>query len=392
MDATDVFNDELLERIRSRAGDYDRENRFFSEDLKELQTAGYLSAAVPVEFGGLGLSLAELTRAQRELAKASPATALGVNMHLVWSAVAKLLYERGDSSLSFVFDDTVAGEIYAFGVSEPKNDAVLMDANTTATPDGDNYLLDGMKVFTTMSPVWTRLGVHARSGDDLIYGFIRRSPDIAVRSPEEASAGLETGEISHPGTWNPLGMRATQSWNTVLSGVRLRREDVATVTTPFNGEDPVVWSIFCAFSVLTASVYAGIADRALEIAREGANREHTFVDGTVAPLVTDPDVASKMTQSVLEHRLSVASLDMLAQDADALVDRADWFLALGAMRNRVTDEAREAVTEALRISGTQGFQADSELARMYRDVLAGLFHPTSARSLAGTVRNTLLDQ
>ena len=63
----------------------------------------------------------------------------------------------------------------------------------------------------------------------------------------------------------------------------------------------------------------------------------------------------------------------------------------GAARNRVTDEARDAVTEALRVAGSRGFQADSELARLYRDVIAGLFHPTSARSLAATIRGTLTD-
>ena len=50
-----VLSDELLERIRSRAAGYDRANAFFSDDLAELQDAGYLRALVPTEFGGLGL-------------------------------------------------------------------------------------------------------------------------------------------------------------------------------------------------------------------------------------------------------------------------------------------------------------------------------------------------
>lgn len=55
-----VLSDNLLERCAQRAAIYDRENRFFFEDLEELQQAGYLLLVVPKEFGGLGLSLAEV--------------------------------------------------------------------------------------------------------------------------------------------------------------------------------------------------------------------------------------------------------------------------------------------------------------------------------------------
>src|SRR5437773_4085331 len=55
-----VLSDDLLERCAQRAAIYDRENRFFSEDFEELRQAGYLLISVPQEFGGLGLSLAEI--------------------------------------------------------------------------------------------------------------------------------------------------------------------------------------------------------------------------------------------------------------------------------------------------------------------------------------------
>ncbi|HUG50631.1 MAG TPA: acyl-CoA dehydrogenase family protein, partial [Terrimesophilobacter sp.] len=59
-----VLADSLLERIHARAAGYDRDNSFFTDDLNELAVAGYLKALVPTEFGGGGLSLRELTRAQ----------------------------------------------------------------------------------------------------------------------------------------------------------------------------------------------------------------------------------------------------------------------------------------------------------------------------------------
>src|SRR3954463_2782718 len=62
--APTVLSDALIEACGERAATYDRENRFFTEDFEALRAAGYLNALVPREFGGLGLSLADLCREQ----------------------------------------------------------------------------------------------------------------------------------------------------------------------------------------------------------------------------------------------------------------------------------------------------------------------------------------
>src|SRR6266498_3643898 len=65
---TRLLSDELLARFDERAPQYDRENRFFSEDFAELQDAGYLNAVVARELGGQGLTFSELMAEQRRLA------------------------------------------------------------------------------------------------------------------------------------------------------------------------------------------------------------------------------------------------------------------------------------------------------------------------------------
>lgn len=404
----DLLPEAMLARFRERAPRYDAENAFFVEDFDELRGSGYLAAPVPVELGGAGLSLEQLVSAQRRLAAHAPATALGVNMHLVWVQVARFLRDRGIGTLEWVLRDAVAGEVFAFGISEAGNDAVLLDAFSTAVPDCDGYLVSGTKIFTTLSPVWTRLGLHSRcetpggdphpgspqpgsaqpgsadpgsadfSSAHLVFGFVRRD-----------SGELAEGRIEHPGAWDPLGMRATQSWTTRLDGVRVAEADVAARIAPFDGSDPLILAIFSSFSILTAAVYAGIADRALELATAAANRPCTAPDGSEGARLDDTDIASRLTEAVLDHRASLDALAILARDADEDRARDDWFLALAAARNRVTDEARSAVDTAMRLVGAAGFQADGELARLYRDVLAGLFHPSSSRSLARTVRGSL---
>src|SRR5437868_218626 len=83
-----VLTDEMLSRFAARAAAYDRENRFFQEDFEELRSAKYLTLPLPSEFGGPGMTLAEVCREQRRLAYYAPATALAVNMHLYWYGIA----------------------------------------------------------------------------------------------------------------------------------------------------------------------------------------------------------------------------------------------------------------------------------------------------------------
>lgn len=393
----DLLPEPMLARFRERAAEYDANNEFFAEDFDELRAAGYLAAPVSTEMGGAGLSFEALAAAQRRLAAFAPATALGVNMHLVWVQVARFLHDRGIDTLDWVLHEATAGEVFAFGISEAGNEAVLLDSFSTAERDELGYLITGTKIFTTLSPVWTRLGLHARStghGDDgadpqLIFGFVRRDRASAADFDPAAPPQPAEGTISHPGVWNPLGMRATQSLTTRLEGVRVADADVAATMAPFDGGDPLILAIFSSFSVLTAAVYAGIADRALALASEAANRVTPVLGGDEAALLDDPDVAARLTSAVLEHRASLDALAILARDVDERRVCDDWFLALAAARNRVTDEARDAVEVAMRLVGSRGFQADSELARLYRDVLAGLFHPSSSRALARTVRGAL---
>ena len=83
-----ILSDQLLERCGARAAGYDRDNRFFFEDLDDLRDSRYLLAAVPREFGGLGLTLAQICQEQRRLAYRSAPTALALNMHLCATGIA----------------------------------------------------------------------------------------------------------------------------------------------------------------------------------------------------------------------------------------------------------------------------------------------------------------
>ncbi|MBL3700683.1 acyl-CoA dehydrogenase family protein [Leucobacter luti] len=373
--------DALIERIRGRAAATDRENAFFADDLAELRAQGYLTLFVPEEFGGPGLTLHEVSRLQQRLAGAAPGTALAINMHLMCVGVARAMRERGDDSLARVFDEAMAGEIFAFGISEPGNDWVLSDSTTTAQPQPDGgYLLTGTKIFTSLSPVWTRLMTHGVDASDpdqpeLVFGFIERSaPGITVSDH-----------------WDVLGMRASQSRATRLDGVPLTAERVIRRLPVGPGPDLLPFAIAANFQLLIASVYAGVARRALDVAAAGLRRRRSAKHGTTLDAV--PESRVRLADAHLDYLVVPALLDATTRDFDELVDHgAGWSPRLVAARLHATALARRTAEVALQCTGGAGFDSEHEAGRLYRDAAAGMFHPPAADAARPLFAAALLDE
>ena len=359
---------ELLARIRDRAAGYDRDNAFFAEDLDELRTAGYLRPR----------PLLDTIRDQRLLAAHAPATALGINMHLVWTGVARVLAERGDDSLAWVLRDAEAGELFAFGNSEPGNDLVLWDSLTTVEEVEGGFAFTGTKIFTSLAPAWTRLGVFGKqtAGDGaprLVHGFLTRD-----------DAGVTTLD-----DWDTLGMRATQSRTTRLEGAVVPHERISRFLPVGPNADPFVFGIFASFLLSIGAVYAGIADRALELAVAAAQRRTSLRTG--APYAADPDIRWRLADAALALDAIAPDLEALAADVDGLADHgAGWFRRLTGAKHRATETARRVVDQAMRVAGGGGYATANELSRLQRDVLAGIYHPSDTESVHATVATNLL--
>jgi len=364
--------DDLIERIRGRAARVDAANEFPRDDLDELREAGYLAVLVPADRGGAGLSLEQAAVLQQRLAGAAPATALAVNMHLVWTGVAKILRDRGIDDLAFVQEGAAAGEVFAFGISEAGNDLVLFGSDTVAEPRPDgSYAFTGTKIFTSLAPVWTQLGLHGLDASDpddpkLVFAFVPRSDAVETRDD-----------------WDTLGMRGTQSRTTRLHGAVAPAERVARLVPPGPSPDPLVFGIFAAFELLLASVYTGVARRAIDVAVEVAGRRTSKRTGLAYR--QDPDIRRRVAAMGLAYDALPPQIAAVARDVDALADHGPrWFTLLSGVKHRATTAAKEIVDDALLVAGGSSFFASSELSRLYRDVLAGVFHPSDPESAHAT--------
>lgn len=359
-----IVTDQLLEAFAERAPGYDRENRFFDEDFEELWAAGYLRLAVPKDLGGMGLTLAQVCEQQRRLAYRAPATALATNMHIYWTGVAADLRKMGDSSLEWILQEAAAGEVFASGHGERGNDLPLLLSTARAERVEGGYRIYGRKMFGSLTPVWTRLGLHAMDSDDargpqIIHVFMPRNTD-----------GYSIEE-----TWDTLGMRATRSDDTVLDGTFVPDKYVARVV-PAGEPDPFVLAIFAWAECTFGSVYLGLAERAKDLAIDGAHRRTSLALGR--SMAYHPEVQHCIAEMVLALEPAGAFIDRVADEWSRGVDHGhDWFMKLVAAKHVAVEAAKKVVDLALTTSGGTGMFRNNELERLYRDVRCGGFHPAN---------------
>jgi alkylation response protein AidB-like acyl-CoA dehydrogenase len=355
---------EMLERFRSRAGQLDRTNSYFAEDLAELRACGYLTAAVPAHLGGWGLSLAELAASQRRLARYAPATALAMSMHSYWVGIAVELERAGDVSLRWILDAALDGEVFAAGHAESGNDIPVLLSTCAAERVEGGYRLNGRKQFGSNGPAWRWLGAHAidanaPGGPQIVHAFVDRS-----------SAGVTVVE-----TWDTLGMRPTQSHDTILDNVFVPDARIGRVVPAGDGSDPFIVAMAMWPLSLIGTVYLGIADRALELAASGARRKSSMAieRGLYA---YNPFVQHQIAEMYLELDAASATLERFVEDWMAGVDHGDaWVPKVYSMKWRAVEAAKRVVDVALDVSGGAAMFAGNELERLYRDVRCGGFHP-----------------
>jgi alkylation response protein AidB-like acyl-CoA dehydrogenase len=371
------LSDEIITRCGERASTYDRENRFFTEDFEELRAAGYLKMAIPKELGGQGMSLAEVCNEQRRLAYRAPSTALATNMHLYWTGVAADLRKMGDKSLEWLLSEAAAGEVFAAGHGETGNDLPLFLSSAKAERADGGYRFWGRKMFGSLTPVWTRLGIHAMDSTD------PQSPKVV-----HAFMPRDTKGYSIKDTWDTLGMRATRSDDTILDGAFVPDKYIARVL-PAGTADLFVLAIFGWAEPTFGSIYLGLAERARDLAIAGVKKRTSLA--LTRSMAYHPEVQHCFSEMQLALEAAGAQVDRIAEDWSKGVDHgAQWPMKLVAAKHNAVEAAKKVVDLAMAVSGGAGMFKSNELERLYRDARCGGFHPANSLLVHEIVGKTVL--
>jgi len=375
-----VLTEEMLARFASRAASYDRENRFFEEDFEELRAAKYLLLPLPAEFGGAGMTLAEVCREQRRLAYHAPATALAVNMHLYWLGVAADLWRCGDVSLEWLLREAAAGEIFAAGHAESGNDVPVLLSTTKAERVDGGYRFTGRKHFGSLTPVWTRFGLHGMDTSDpsqpkIVHAFMPRD-----------TAGYTIKE-----TWDVLGMRATRSDDTALENVFVPDRYVARVVPAGGaGIDPFVLTVFAWALMGFGNVYYGLAKRALDQSITAVKSKGSLA--LTRSMAYHPEIQHAIAEMVIELESIGPHLETVAEDWSNGVDHgAHWPSKIFAAKYRAVEGSWRVVDLGLDVTGGTGIFRSAGYERLIRDARLGRIHPANSFLTHEVVAKTALD-
>ena len=362
-----VLTDEMLARFDERAPLYDRENRFFNEDFEELRDSGYFRVAVPEEFGGLGLGLDEVVELQRRLAYVAPSTAVAVNMHIYWTGLFADLWRAGDKSGKWVLTEAGEGKVFAAGHGEAGNDIPVLLSSSQASKVEGGWQITGHKIFGSLSPVWDFLGVHAMDTSDpggptVVHAFLPRE-----------SAGYRVDA-----TWDVLGMRATESNDTVLDRTFIGDDRVVMVCPAgFAGATPYHVALFAWALLGFGAVYSGVARRSYDLTVAQAGKRSSIA--LTRSMAHHPEVQHYVAEMRMKLELIDAYLERTASDWANGVDHGmQWPLKIFSTKYVVVTNAFDIVDRALDLSGGSGIFKRNRLEQLFRDPRLGRIHPGNA--------------
>ncbi|HEX2276315.1 MAG TPA: acyl-CoA dehydrogenase family protein [Candidatus Tectomicrobia bacterium] len=362
----------------TRAAAHDRDGSFPFENIAAMQQSGVMAACVPEELGGLGVrSLHDYTLGMSRLGRGDGSTAIAANMHIFRPWRMTRLWEAAKAAGDAAHAAGLERRLRRIGAGQLLMCACVSEAGTdilhpqlAATKAEGGWVLNGQKIFATMSPAAQLLDISFRFRD--AQGVDR----LAMASVPRDSPGLE---IKY--NWDALGMRGSGSHDVVLTDCFI--PDAALLELGVWGE----WSEPYLTGNMTiamglAGVFLGIAETARDLIIEAVKTRRKGPSGRT--LAERPAIQQLIAEIEIDLAASRAILGRTAMAADAFFSQhpvegvpldqlhalmkdfqcAKWF---------VNRKAIDVVDRALTASGGAGYLSKHPLSRLYRDVRAGPF-------------------
>ncbi len=335
------------------ADEVDRDARPPREAIAAMKEHGLLAAAVPVELGGEGATVAELSVIATELGRACAATAMVFAMH---QGQAMALWRHGGDGAGVT--DLVArvreGALLASSTTERGIGGDARRSTCALEPDADGRIR-----LRKDAPV-----ISYATEADAILVTARRDVDAAASDQRVVVCLPEQTTLTQTSTWDTLGLRGTCSNGWVLDAEttadHVLRDDYAAVSAR---------TVLPVSHVLWASVWLGIAADAADRARTAVRKQARATVGSTPPGALRLAELLVELQSLADTvRHAAERYDVVAEDTDVL-DSTAYALSANALKIGASERVTDLVTRSLRIVGIAGYAASgpASIARHLRD-------------------------
>lgn len=342
----DTIRDFAEKEIAKIADKNDEEEKFPKETIKKLAELGFLGMEIPPEYGGAGTDSISYVIAIEELSRICPAH--GVIVSVNNSLVCYGLYKFGNEEQKKKFLTPLAkGEkIGAFALTEPHTGSDASNLLTMAKREGDEYVINGKKVWVTNGPE-----------ADYILVF-------AVTDKEKKHKGITCfiADCSLPGIIKSppekkLGIRSAHSCEITFENYRIPIQN----RLGEEGEGfKIAMSILDAGRIGIAAQSVGIAQAALEHSIRFARERKAFG----VPIVEHQAIAFY----IAEMAMKIQAARLLTYYAAWKKQKGEKFSKEASMAKLFASEtAMWATTKALQIHGSMGYSREHPIQRFFRD-------------------------
>ncbi len=332
--------------IKPHVMEWDESQKFPLDVFRKLGHMGVLGAVFPEELGGAGYSYVDYSILMEELARVDASIALSVAAH-VSLCTNHIFIAASEEQKQRYIPKLATGEwIGAWSLTEPETGSDAGQTRTSAVRDGDCWVLNGSKTFTTNAHI---------ADVDVVMAVTDRaasSHGISAFIIEKGTPGFRFGKKE-----NKLGMRCSPTGEVILSNCRLPASQLCG--KPGEGFIDSL-RILDGGRISIAALSVGIAQGAYEAALKYSKQRKQF-----SRFISE--------FQAIQHKLADMATDIEA--SRLLTLRAAWLKDSGASVNKesamaklfASETAVRVTNEAVQIHGGYGFIKDYPVEKFFRD-------------------------
>ncbi|WP_459838802.1 acyl-CoA dehydrogenase, partial [Halanaerobaculum tunisiense] len=341
-----VVSDFAEKEVEPIAGEIDETHEYPRENVEKMGEAHMLGIPIPQEYGGAGADTLSYVLTVEELSRACATHGIICSSHT--SLGSDPIYKFGNEEQKEKYLKPLAkGEkVGAFGLTEPNAGTDASSQKTTAVLDGDEYVLNGNKIFIT----------GAGEADTFII-FAMTDPSKGTRGisgfiVEADTPGFKTGKKE-----DKMGINASDTRELIFNDCRVPKENLL-------GEEgegfKIAMQTLDGGRIGVAAQALGIAQRALDESVQYAKEREQF-GRSIGKFQTIQFKIAEMATKIEASR-------NLVYKAALAKDNQKVFSKEAAMaKYHASDTAVEVAREAVQIHGGYGYMREYPVERLYRD-------------------------
>ena len=341
-----TVRDFAQKEIAPRSAEIDRTGEFPHDIFNKMAELGLLGLPFPEEYGGAGADAMSVALAVEEIARGDGSTALAYLAHIGLGSMPILLFGNEEQKQKFLVPAAKGEYMAAFGLTEPQAGSDAGATRTTAVLEGNEWVINGEKMWITNAPIAGHIIVTALTDKD------RGRKGISAIIVPRDTPGLSFGKHEHK-----MGLHGSMSTAVFLNDVRVPKENLL-------GEQNRGYAQFLQIldggRVTIGAMAIGLAQAAYESAIRYAQERETFG----RPIGSYQSVSNM-----------IADMAVGLEASRLLVYKAAWTKDLGkpfskeaAIAKLYATEASEKICrDAIQVLGGYGYSAEFPVERLYRD-------------------------